>query len=143
MTGTAHDLDALLNEIDGAGQTVLLFGREWTLPTDVDAETMLRVQRLQMQVALAKKNGVELSESDVVDDNVALDELVRRMAGDENYEAWRELGLGYKGMQLIAGRLYAIHNNDGSSEGKGPKHGPARQTRSRTGSARSGQRATV
>lgn len=133
-----HDLDALLDEIDLKGETVTLFGQEWTLPSDVDADTMLRVQRLQMRAALAKRKGRELREDEVVDDNVSLDELVRRMAGDENYEAWVGLGLKYKGMQVVAGRLYAIHTDDGSSaEGKGPKHGPVKQTRKTTGTARS------
>lgn len=131
---TNHDLDALLDEIGGVGETVTLFGDEWTLPTDVDAETMLRVQRLQMRVALAKRQGREVTEDEVVDDAVSLDKLVEVMAGPENYRAWVERGLGYRQMQAVAGRLFAIHSGDaGTPAGKGPKHGPVKRTPGRTG----------
>ena len=131
---TNHDLDALLDEIGGVGETVTLFGDEWTLPTDVDAETMLRVQRLQMRVALAKRQGREVTEDEVVDDAVSLDKLVEVMAGSENYRAWVERGLGYRQMQAVAGRLFAIHSGDaGTPAGKGPKHGPVKRTPGRTG----------
>jgi len=134
---TTHDLDALLDEVTGKGETVRLFGETWTLPTDVDADTMLRVQRLQMRLALAKRQGRELHDDEIVDDAVSLDELVRRMAGDDNYDAWVERGLGYRGMQVIAGKLYAIHNGQGDeSPGKGRKRGPVKRTRTTTGSGR-------
>lgn len=134
-----HDLDALLDEIDGNGVTVTLFGREWTLPTDVDAETMLRVQRLQMQVALAKRQGRDVDADAVLDDAVSLDDLVEAMAGPENFAEWRRLGLGYRGMQVIAGKLYAIHSGmDGEQQpGKGASGGRAKRTPTSTGTARS------
>lgn len=133
---TAHDLDALLDEIDGNGDTVTLFGETWTLPTDVDAETMLRVQRLQMKLALAKRAGVAIADDDIVDDAITLEELVRKMAGDDNYTEWVRRGLGYKAMQVVAGQLYAIHSGDSDGRGKGRSNGPAKRTRKRTATSR-------
>lgn len=138
-----HDLDALLDEVVGNGETVRLFGETWTLPTDVDAETMLRVQRLQMVALIAKREGREPDPEDVLDNEVDLETLVERMAGAENLAAWREKRnadgsptLGYRALQAIAGKLYAIHNGQGETQGKGPKPGRAKQTRKRTGSGR-------
>jgi hypothetical protein len=133
---STHDLDALLDELDGKADTVTLFGQEWTLPVDVDAETMLRVQRLQMQVALAKKEGRKLGAEDVVDNNVDIDRLVETMAGAENYAAWVERGLGYRQLQAVAGRLYAIHNGEAGTSGKGTKSGRGKRTRTSTGTSR-------
>lgn len=133
-----HDLDALLDEIDGKGETVTLFDREWTLPTDVDAETMLRVQRLQMQLAIAKREGREVDADEVLDNTVSLDDLVEAMAGPENFAEWRRLGLGYRGMQVIAGKLYAIHSGmDGETPGKRASGGRAKPTKTSTGTGRS------
>lgn len=137
MTSTTHDLDRLLAESIGEGETVTLFDREWTLPADVDAETMLRVQRIQMRVALAKKQGRELKEDEIVDDAVTLEDVIESMAGAENFAEWRKLGLGYKGMQVIAGKLYAIHNKDQSPSGKGQKPGQVKPKRKTTATARS------
>lgn len=132
---STHDLDALLDEIDGKGETVTLFGEEWTLPPDVDAETMLRVQRLQMHVALAKRQGLEIDADQILDDAVSLDDLVEAMAGPENFAAWRERGLGYRGMQAVAGKLYAIHSGQGdTSPGKGRNGGRGKPTKTTTGS---------
>lgn len=132
---TAHDLDKLLNELDGKADTVTLFGEKWTLPTDVDADTMLRVQRLQTKLALARREGREIDPAYVVDDDVPIDRLVEVMAGPENYAAWRERGLKYKALLVVAGRLYAIHNGDnGTSPGKARKPTQDRQPPKRTGS---------
>lgn len=139
---TAYDLDHLLEELDGKGDTVTLFGEEWTLPSDVDAETMLRVQRLQMKLALAKRSNREVKPEDVVDDGIELDRLVESMAGADNFAAWRERGLGYRAMQMVAGKLYAIHSGEGESRGKGQSSGPGKRTQKSTGTSRSTRRTT-
>ena len=131
---TAHDLDALLSELDDQGATVTLFGEEWTLPPDVDAETMLRVQRLQMKLALAKKTGKPVREDDVIDDAITVDQLVEKMAGPDNFAEWQRRGLTYRALLLIAGRLYAIHAGEDEA-GKG-SNGRAKRTRKNTGSRR-------
>lgn len=138
---TTHDLDALLAEAAGEAPTVKLFGETWTLPVDVDAETMLRVQRIQTRVLLAKRAGVEIREEDVVDDAITLDQLVETMAGAENFAAWRaktdDQGrklLGYKALQVVAGKLFAIHSGMAQeTQGKGRKRGQAKQTPKPTG----------
>lgn len=134
MTRT-HDLDALLDEVTGNGETVTLFGETWTLPTDVDAETMLRVQRLQMLSLLAEKEGRDPDPAKVLENDVDLETLVERMAGADNYAAWRERGLGYRALQAVAGKLYAIHNGQGDATGKGRKPGQAKRTKTSTGTA--------
>lgn len=145
---TAYDLDHLLAELDDKGEPVTLFGKVWTLPADVDAETMLRVQRLQMAIVLARKQGRELNPDDVVDDNVTLDELVERMAGSENFAAWKAEkkadgtpALGYKALQVIAGKLYAIHSGEDEA-GKALSGGQGKRTRTSTGTGQRKPRQT-
>lgn len=139
---STHDLDALLDELAGKAETVTLFGETWTLPVDVDAETMLRVQRLQMRLALAKRDGHDLKPEDVVDDGVDLERLVEVMAGAENYAEWKRRGLGYRALSAVAGRLYGIHNEGSGGSGKGSKRGAGKRTKTSTGSGQSGQRKT-
>lgn len=134
-----NDLDALLAELDQEGPKVTLFGEEWTLPADVDAETMLRMERMTYRVLLAHKSGKPLDPATVLDDAVTVNDLVRELAGEENLHEWLRRGLKYKQLTTVARTLYAIHNGE-QEPGKGGSGGPVKPTRTRTGSGQSGKR---
>lgn len=98
------DFDAWAAEHEQAPIRFRLFGRDWDLPGDVPASTMLKMQKLEV-----------IAETGVIPDGVNLadlsvEALVGEFVGADVLTEWLNLGIKQRTLQAIAGRLYALHN---------------------------------
>ena len=81
-----------------------LFGRDWDLPGDVPAATMLKMQKLE----LIAETGVVPDGVDLAD--LSVEALVGDFVGADVLAEWLGMGIKQRTLQAIAGRLYALHN---------------------------------
>ena len=134
----AFDFDAWYAEEAGATIPFKLLGRDWELPGDIPAATILKFNRIERWV---KSVAVEYAIADAEDrapepiplpdgltevDMVgSFEGMCREMIGDVLVDEWFELGISQKMLQAVSRRLYAIYSNQDPDEamglGKAPK----------------------
>lgn len=97
------DFDAWTAEHEQAPIRFRLFGRDWDLPGDVPAATMLKMQKLEVIAETgAVPDGVNLAD-------LSIEALVGEFVGEPVLTEWLALGLRHRTLQAIAGRLYRLH----------------------------------
>lgn len=143
-----YDFDAAFAELDEAGIPFRLLGQVWQLPVDVPADVILRIQRLmgmvaEMEAAVAKAQAsgepVEFDMDQVVAEDLSYERIVRQMVGDELVDKWVERGIGYRMLQAVSQRLFAIYTGqDPDAEGEAPAANRAARRAAKKSTAKKG-----
>lgn len=110
--GDLTDFDAFDAEQEGRGPTVRVAGKEWTLPADVPARTIARIQRLRVELG-GQLSG--LSDDDDVPAHLleGLAELespvaiLRSLVGDDLVDGMLDAGMGSRAARRLA--AVALH----------------------------------
>ena len=141
-----YDFDAAFAELDETGIPFRLLGEVWQLPTDVPADVILRIQRLmgmvaemEAAVARAQETGepIEFDTDKVIAEDLSYERIVRQMVGDELVDEWVRRGIGYRMLQAVSQRLFAIYTGQ-DPDGDGLGEAPAANRAARRRAARKG-----
>lgn len=139
------DFDTWAAEHTAAPIRFRLFDRDWDLPGDAPAATMLKLHRLEI-VADAAKRG-ELPDADTVAEmeEMSTERIVRELAGDDVVDQWIGLGITHRMLQAISGRLYQLHsganlasNADDGDESEGDGEGKATPPKTKKAAKKAG-----
>lgn len=129
------DFDAFVAEAEQAGPVVRVAGQEWTLPADVPASTIARIQRLRVELGRLLESGGVDDDDDVPEhlmEGVAELEspvaILRSLIGDELVDGMLDAGMGSAASRMLAATALQFYEtgvwDPSVGNGQAPKGAP-------------------
>lgn len=107
-TASFADFDAFFAEAEGKPVVIPFAGRDWECPGSIPAGTLLHIDRLMVQIARMERTGTVPDDFEI-DDDLSVETIARKLAGDENVDGWLAAGMTFRRLQTYCHILQRVH----------------------------------